>query len=97
MCLKRAFALLESRWKVDRMDRAEPPSDQEPVAFGKSLLPPDLFVSVMAFLDPHQAMRSGQPCKDWWRNGVFWMGFSLFTRTHRKIRLAQARSAPGTD
>lgn len=70
MCLKRAFALLENRWKADDMDRSKATSGQGSIAFGKSLLPLDLFVSVMAFLDPHQAMQSGQTCKAWWRNGV---------------------------
>lgn len=69
VCLKRAFALLESRWKMEEADTAVVTSVQ-PVAFGESLLPPQLFVSVMAFLDPHQAMRSGQTSKDFWRNGV---------------------------
>lgn len=70
MCLKRAFALLESRWKVDEADHAVPIRGQGPLAFGESLLSPELFVGVMSFLDPHQAMRSGQACKDWWRNGL---------------------------
>lgn len=71
MCLKRAFALLESRWNVDQADHVIATSGgQEPLVFGKCFLPLDLFVSVTAFLDPRQAMRSGRACKDWWRNGV---------------------------
>lgn len=69
VCLKRAFALLESRWKVDEADHALATSVHGPLAFGESLLPRELFVSVMAFLNPRQVMQSAQTSKDFWRNG----------------------------
>lgn len=60
------------------MDAAERGREEPPVAFGESVLAPELFVGVVAFLDPHQAMRSAQTCKDWWRNGAFQWPYSRF-------------------
>lgn len=73
VCLKRAFAILENRWKMDVAEGSDflATGGQGPLAFGKYSLSPELFISVFDFLGPHQAMRSGQTCKDWWRNGMF--------------------------
>ena len=72
VCLKRAFAILENRWKMEATEGSDflATSGQGHLSFGKSSLSPDLVVSVMDFLGPHLAMRSGRICKDWWRNGV---------------------------
>ncbi len=72
VCLKRAFSILENRWKMDAAEGSDflATSGQGPLAFGQSSLSPELFISVFDFLGPQQAMRSGQTCKDWWRSGM---------------------------
>lgn len=92
MCLKRAFALLESRWKVDQADHTMATNGgQETLSFGNNVLPSPLFVGVMTFLDPRQAVRSGQACKDWWRTGV--LDLLYLTRTV-PIFVRPVRSSP---
>ncbi|CAB1112947.1 unnamed protein product [Ectocarpus sp. CCAP 1310/34] len=74
VCLKRAFALLESRWSLD----AEEGAYQLPttgfhkphVPFGESFLSPEVFVSVVAFLEMPQTVQSARTSKAWWRNGA---------------------------
>lgn len=73
VCLKRAFALLESRWSLDAEEGAyQLPTTghhEPPVPFGESFLSPEVFVSVVAFLDVPQTMQSARTSKAWWRNG----------------------------
>lgn len=73
VCLKRAFALLESRWNLDAKEGAyQLPTTghhEPPVPFGGSSLSPEVFVSVVEFLDVHQTMQSARTSKAWWRNG----------------------------
>ncbi|CAM9650811.1 unnamed protein product, partial [Ectocarpus fasciculatus] len=72
VCLKRAFALLESRWSLDAEEGTyQLPTTghhEPPVPFGESFLSPEVFVGVVAFLDVHQTMQSARTSKAWWRN-----------------------------
>ncbi|CAM9481703.1 unnamed protein product [Ectocarpus sp. 12 AP-2014] len=72
VCLKRAFALLESRWSLDAEEGAyqlPTTGHHEPhIPFGESFLSPEVFVSVVAFLDVPQTMQSARTSKAWWRN-----------------------------
>ncbi|CBJ26593.1 expressed unknown protein [Ectocarpus siliculosus] len=74
VCLKRAFALLESRWSLDAEEgtyQLPTTGHHEPaVPFGESFLSPEVFVSVVAFLDVPQTMQSARTSKAWWRNAA---------------------------